>query len=153
MDRKQNYTVEFFEMGLDDRNYEGVPDKPSVPMRTLRTIYNWLKRRHGETIVDFLKIDIEHTEWTVLAEILQSDMMDRVRQLAVEIHLMPDDTLREMRRKANVIRRLEKYGMVRFASLYNPLSYDKFTHFGVRGPTAFDVAFYNSKLVRNKPLE
>lgn len=153
--KPHNYSIEFYEMGLDDHNYEGFGKKPHVPMRTLKTLYNFLKQKHGERVIDYLKIDIDDSEWRVIPNIIKSGMLDKVRQLALEIHLKPNDTIDEIRKRAKIVRSLEEHGMVRFTSLLNQFSYEHFTALGpvFRGPTAFEIAYYNSRLVRDKDIE
>lgn len=110
------------------------------------TIYRQLG--HEGRIIDYLKIDIEHSEWVALPQILSSGMMDRVRQLAVEIHLPEQGELEEFRRRVAVLKSLEDYGLVRFDSKYNPWSLEWNVEVDYEGFMAYELAWWNSKLRR-----
>ena len=47
-------------------------------IRSLDSIYRQLGHFAQDRIIDYLKIDVEHSEWIALPQILQSRMMDRV---------------------------------------------------------------------------
>ncbi|XP_053390598.1 probable methyltransferase-like protein 24 [Mercenaria mercenaria] len=53
-------------------------------MKTLSTLKKLLN--HTERVIDILKIDIESGEWTALPEMLESGVLERVKQLSIEIH-------------------------------------------------------------------
>ena len=135
--------IHFFNLALDSRD---IGNKN----RTLATIYNKvLKAWHGEQTIDYLKMDVEFAEWHILTQIVESGMMDKVRQLAVEFHFSPDDSIELLRERVGILKLLEEYGLVRFNSRYNPWFYgpcfqqdDKLVSCG------FEIAWYNSKLRR-----
>lgn len=54
-------------------------------VRTLKSIKDMLGHHHK--LIDVLKIDIEGTEWAVLIDMFETDMIYGVRQLLVEWHL------------------------------------------------------------------
>lgn len=150
----QNHTrwkhVHFYRMGLDSRNYEGFKNWSEVPMRNLKTIYDWLKTNHGEVMIDYLKVDVDYAEWDALPEIIASGMMDKVRQMTVEVHMYTNDDLTKLREKAKVLRQVEKYGLVRFNSEPNMFSFSPFSELNDTKwiPGGYEIAFYNSKLLR-----
>lgn len=140
--------IHFYDWGLSDRN-EIRPNHWT--MKSLDSIYQSLQ--HQSRIIDYLKLDIETSEWSVLPQIVSSGMMDRVRQLGVEIHLIPDgrqSQLDDLRRRVKVLQSLEDYGLVRFDSKYNPWSLDWWEIDGSEwlGNNAYEIAWYNSKLAR-----
>ena len=139
--------IHFYQMALEDVDKDEWNKSKSIPSRTLSSIYNMLKPLHGgdSSIIDYLKIDVETTEWRVLPQIIESGMMDKVRQLAVEIHLDCDMSINVCRQQAGVLQALESYGMVRFDS--KPNIYSK----SVNNDSVFnsyDIAWYNNRLVR-----
>lgn len=146
--------IHFYDLGLSDRDetWNNVTQNKGLwNMRSLDSIYRKLLRHEGR-IIDYLKIDIENTEWIVLPQILNSGMMDRVRQLGVEIHFIPEEEsrLEDIRQRIKIIKSLEDYGLVRFESKYNPWSYSLNTidNFDWMGNNCYEIAWYNSRLSR-----
>ena len=147
--------IHFYNLGLGDRDETWHNDsKKNWTMKSLDSIYNNLLRHQGK-IIDYLKIDIEFSEFIALPQILASGMMDRVRQLGVEVHLDNmneiNSSLKKIRDRVNVIKSLEDYGLVRFDSLVNPWAYYSCVVDGVDWTeyTAYDLVWYNPKLARN----
>jgi hypothetical protein len=149
-DHNRTEAIHFYQMALGDVDRDGWNEEADVPSRTLSSIYNMLKPLHGgDFIIDYLKMDIEATEWRVLPQIIQSGMMDKVRQLAVEIHLDYDESLSVYRQQAGILRSLEDYGMVRFDSKRNMFTVVDFTQVGnLAAAVDYEIAWYNSKLLR-----
>jgi hypothetical protein len=79
-------------------------------------------------------------------------MMDLVRQLSVEIHLPEQGGIYEFHSRIKVIKALEDYGMVRFDSKYNPWSLEWNVAVDWEGFNAYEIVWFNSKLVRTKPM-
>ncbi|XP_042887755.1 uncharacterized protein LOC122263412 [Penaeus japonicus] len=75
--QKQNFTIEF-------------DDKPSEDIVAEFTTYEDIKKRlgHQKRDVHYLKIDIENVEWGVLPQLVREGHLDRVSQLAIEVHTM-----------------------------------------------------------------
>ncbi|XP_046656729.1 uncharacterized protein LOC124349858 [Daphnia pulicaria] len=144
--------IHFYNLGLGDRDERWNKD-PNMnwTMRSLESIYYRLLKHEGRYI-DYLKMDIEHSEWIVLPQIISSGMMDLVRQLSVEIHLPEQGGIDEFHRRIKVIKALEDYGMVRFDSKYNPWSLEWNVAVDWEGYNAYEIVWFNSKLVRTKPM-
>lgn len=119
--------------------------------RTLASIYNTYKGRYEEHVIDYLKIDIEYDEWVAIPQIIESGMLDKVRQLGVEFHLPIEDTLSRMRDRVRTIRSLENNGMIRFDSKLNPWYHGTFKHLGISGPRGYEIAWYNKKFLTLAP--
>ena len=103
-----------------------------------------LKQRHGNVSIDYLKMDAEFAEWDVIPQILQSGMLDKVKQLGLEIHFGDID---EFQRYARVIKSIEDYGMVRFNSKVNLMA-PKIKHPDLEDLefySAYELAWYNSR--------
>jgi hypothetical protein len=150
-DHNRTEAIHFYQMALGDVDRDGWNEEADVPSRTLSSIYNMLKPLHGgDFIIDYLKMDIEATEWRVLPQIIQSGMMDKVRQLAVEIHLDYDESLSVYRQQAGILRSLEDYGMVRFDSKRNMFTVVDFTRVpgNLAAAVDYEIAWYNGKLLR-----
>ena len=114
---------------------------------SLSSIYNDLTARHGNKIIDYLKIDVEFAEWTALPQIIESGMLSKVRQLGLEIHLPVKESIEKNLGYVKIIRSIEKMGFVRFDSKYNPWSVTNFTELRlISAPFAYEIAWYNDKL-------
>jgi hypothetical protein len=138
--------VHFYNWGLSDRDEVTVDKKWTL--RSLSSIYNNLTARHGEKIIDYLKIDVDFDEWIALPQMIKSGMLSKVRQLGLEIHLSESETIDKNREYVKILRTIEKMGFVRFDSKYNPWSITNLTHLGlISVPFAFELVWYNDKLL------
>lgn len=111
---KHSKDVNFYNLGIADKDDGG-------NFKTLSSIYSMLKLHHGNAIIDYLKIDIEYNEWTVIPNIIQSGMLSKVRQLGIEFHLYaPATEINWFYDSVKIVKSIEDAGMVRFDSKYNP---------------------------------
>ncbi|XP_055901702.1 uncharacterized protein LOC106054906 [Biomphalaria glabrata] len=55
-------------------------------MRTLQTLMKELG--HEEKVIDVLKLDIEGYEWTVIDNLIETNVIKNIRQFVMEIHLV-----------------------------------------------------------------
>ena len=140
-DYNRTSMAHFYRIGLADRNH--IDPVKHWKMRTLKTIYSDLLNHTGR-IIDYLKIDIETSEWTVLPEILASGMFSKVRQLAIEFHWPGDEgSLETYRSLTATVKALEDAGMVRFDSKPNPWCPAWATALDdYEGPVCFEIAWY-----------
>lgn len=142
-------TIYYFHYGLGSKDEVRVTN--GWHLMSLSDLYRKLERHHGHgRIIDYLKIDIESDEWIALPQILQSGMMDRVRQLAVEVHLPLNGTIEEIQRCIDILRSIENYGMVRFDSKANVFSEDWIEALNMESYWAYELAWYNSRLRRKR---
>lgn len=133
--------IHFYKLALEDFD-QGNED------RKLSTIYEMLKPRHGDVVIDYLKIDIEHDEWFVIPQIIQSGMLSKVRQLVMEIHLdTHEKRLDSYRRFVATVKSLEDEGMVRFDSKYSPWCPAYIPALNLTSYICFQIAWYNSHFV------
>lgn len=144
-DHDHTPSIHFFNLGLTGRD---TTTNQGWHLRSLSSIYQMLKSRHGHKVIDYLKIDIEFGEWSAIPQIIQSGMMDKVRQLAIEIHLIHQENLEQMRDRIRVVRSIEEHGMIRFDSKLNPWSMVQFAELdNSTQPFAYEIAWYNSKFL------
>jgi hypothetical protein len=136
--------VHFYNWGLGDR--DEFDHNLNWTFRCLSSIYDELSYRHDRKIIDYLKLDIEFSEWIALPEIIESGMLSNVRQLGMEIHLDTNISLKQHVYWAKLLRTIEKMGMVRFDSEYNPWFVGNFTRFPLAGSLGYEIAWYNSNL-------
>ena len=141
--KHHNYSqhIHFYSWGL---SYQDERLQNGWEMRSLSSIYNALGHN---TVIDYLKIDIELGEWKVLPNIIKSGMLSKVRQLGIEFHLPNYETVEEYRSRVQILRSLEIMGMVRFDSKYNPWKMTNFTKLDIWGSSCYEIAWYNSNLL------
>ncbi|XP_032793512.1 methyltransferase-like protein 24 isoform X6 [Daphnia magna] len=137
--------VHFYNWGLGDRDEHDY--RFNWTIRSLSSIYETLSPLHGYKIIDYLKIDIEYSEWITLPNIIASGMLSKIRQMGMEIHLDGQDSLEQHREWAKLLRSIEKMGMIRFDSEYNPWFVGNFTQFSLMGSLGYEIAWYNSHLL------
>ena len=139
--------ITFFPIGLGHRDEK--QSSSGWQLYTLRSIHQMMRAQYGVgAVIDYLKIDIEHSEWLVLPQILESGVLNLVRQLAVEVHIKSDSTLDDQRQFAGILQQLERQGgMVRFDSKYNLWSRAYFTEFDAWAFMAYEIAWYNSRFL------
>jgi hypothetical protein len=139
--------ITFYNWGLSNKDEEGEGNWPGM-MRSLSSIYGTISLMHhqNKTIIDYLKMDIEYVEWEILPCIIQSGILSKVRQLGIEFHLPENESMEKYRQRAKTLRLLEKTGMVRFDSKYNPWFVKEIPELQQRGSRGYEIAWYNSNL-------
>jgi hypothetical protein len=142
--------IHFYNWGLSDRDEIEIRDNVKWRMYSLSSVYDRLSARHGPNkIIDYLKMDIEGSEWKVLPDIIKTGMLSKVRQLGIEIHFQ-DYTLDKFLELSRLVRSIESPGMVRFDSKVNPWFISNFTHLQLwRQSAGYEIAWYNSKLFQS----
>lgn len=138
-DHQNGTNIHFYNFGIKD------PNSKNLETKSLEVIYNQLLH-HQERIIDYLKLNIVNSKWSILPEMISSGMMDRVRQLGLEIHLPRGEGLEGLRRRVSIIKSLEDYGLVRFYSKYNLASLRKNNMVDWEGFHVYEIAWYNSNI-------
>lgn len=136
--------IHFYKLGLSSRDSTS---ENGWRFNTLASLYHMLKDKHGDRVIDYLKLDIEYDEWIAIPQIIQSGMMKKIRQLAIEIHLPVEDSINRLRNRVSIIRSIEESGMVRFDSKLNPWYHGTFKLLGISGPRGYEIAWYNSRFL------
>ena len=70
-----------------------------------------------QKVVDYLKMDIERSEWDSLPSMMADGILNKVKQFGVEIHL---GSVTGLRSRLNLLQRLEKIGFRKWYSHKNP---------------------------------
>ncbi|CAG5126489.1 unnamed protein product [Candidula unifasciata] len=91
----------FHNMGIGSYNTDSfvprhdiyVKDRQTWKVRTVKTIMKELG--HQNRVIDVFKMDVETTEWTVIDNMLETDVFKFIRQFDVEYHLFNDYPLLE----------------------------------------------------------
>jgi hypothetical protein len=144
--------IHFYNLGIADRDY--VNHLNGWTMKALDSIYRMLIPRHGAKVIDYLKIDIDWSEWDVLKQIInKSQMLGKIRQLTIEFHLPNrisasndnDDekimTIQDYRSLAGLVKSIEKQ-MVRFESRPSPWCVRRIKNLHYYGPICFEISFH-----------
>ena len=137
--------IHFFNMGLSDRD-DDKDEGNGWKTRTLKSVYEMLVPKHGRVPIDYVKMDIEMSEWPVIPNLIETGMLEHVKQLAVELHFHYGDiSVMYMRSCMSIVRNLEKHGMIRFAS--RPNYYMNGPVMGKKQHTIFELVWMNSKFM------
>ena len=142
--------IQFYNLGLGPANYV---DSNNWKLMTLDSIYRMLVPRHGETVIDYLKIDIEWDEWDALAQIIKEGTLSKVRQLTVEFHLPIENhstdgqdshPSEDYRALVGIVKTIEDR-MIRFESRINPWCTNTIKSLNnYHGSTCFELSFYQT---------
>lgn len=117
----------------DERNERGWR---IMRLKSIRRMLNQTK-----VIIDYLKMDIEGAEWSVLDQWLKDGDLSYVKQLSMEIHLESPETIPI---KYELLKKLETSGFVRFFARENPYAKDSYLEkYNVSGPSCLELAWYN----------
>ena len=73
--------IHFYKIGLGPKN---TTNDKGWKIMNLESIRNMLG--HNNRIIDYLKIDIETAEWSVLPQIMETGQLDSVKHMVLEIH-------------------------------------------------------------------
>ena len=142
MKRIYDQTRTFFQMGISDTDTDHGAN--GWKMRTLESMHKMLESKMGEDgIIDYLKIDVESSEWKALPQIMKSGMFDKVKQIGVEFHFYNSTSLTHFRDGVRIIKSLEDYGMVRFTSRVNIFMAGKVNILGRNDYVGYEIAWYN----------
>jgi hypothetical protein len=160
-DHNRTEKIHFYNVGLSGE--DGLHPSKGWNMKTASSIYEMLSNTgHGSsTLIDVLKMDIEFSEWEAIPQMLQSSFLtDKVKQLAVEIHFKPDDSLANFRRHVRILQDLEAMEgpaersgkFIRFSSRPNPWCLRPISILGGKSDyLGMELAWYNSKYFFNGP--
>jgi len=135
-EHKRGEHISFYKIGLDGRNYV---NEKNWNMLTLSSILQ--KFGESNSTIDYLKIDIENSEWASIDSMISTGILSRVRQLALEIHVhsrLPKDLYSSYLR----LKALEDAGMRRWYCSRNYFKLKK-TKNGFR-TCCFEIVYVNT---------
>lgn len=147
-DHQHSARIQFYQLGLSGENYQ----KGSWKMRTLSSIYEMLQSKHGQRIIDYLKIDIEWSEWETFPQLFESGILSKVKQLAMDVHLNEEATAQTFLRQYQMLRTLEEvFGFYKFSSRPNHwFGYEKyFPALGRHESIGFEMSWFNSNFLNH----
>jgi len=86
---------------------------------TLKTLESFMTHfQESNAIIDYLKFDIESSDFPALESMLSSGVLSRVRQMGLEVHIGGGDT-RSLLGYYNLLKQLEDQGMLRWYFMMN----------------------------------
>ncbi|XP_059152308.1 uncharacterized protein LOC131938318 [Physella acuta] len=147
-DHKRGRNNTFHNLGLSNTNTDAflprrdgyVQDNQVWRIRTLKAIKQMLG--HDQRVIDVLKIDVEGHEWTVIDNLIETDMFRYVRQFLLEFHLFSDWPLKQdYVNLYKIYTRLREMGFREFSVGPHPktLTLD---HFNNQGDSEFVNVFF-----------
>ncbi|XP_071103014.1 probable methyltransferase-like protein 24 [Haliotis cracherodii] len=104
-DHQRGKLINFHNLGLADINGNG---KSSWPMKTLPVIRQ--DNGHAEKDIDYVKIDIEDSEWGALRYAFKTDALKGIKQLSLEFHIFGKEEVSRYIARLNVLRELYNQG-------------------------------------------
>lgn len=152
-DYKYSDNIYFHNIGIDHEN--GISIMGNWQLKTFNSILKKLK--HEDRYIDYMKLDVEFSEWPALFEMLKTGSIHKIRQLAVEfhtpemdIHTKPNnkcawtkaDTLKFMYR---IILEIKNVGFSVFHSRTNYRTSFKSDITGRERYCCYDIHFVNTK--------
>ncbi|XP_071083168.1 probable methyltransferase-like protein 24 [Haliotis cracherodii] len=132
--------VRFLNVGIDREN---TVNGQHWEMHTLGRVKAMLN--HQEKIIDVLKMDVEHSEWRSLPEMVVSRNLSSVRQLLVEYHGMCTDR-NECIQMLKVLKDVHDLGFRKFYVHKNPVCQIKSSLFPVVRTQCYEVHYINTNL-------
>ncbi|XP_013418144.1 methyltransferase-like protein 24 [Lingula anatina] len=99
-DFNRSANIHFHNLGLGGKNWTNAK---KWKMYTLGSIVRLLG--HKDRTLDYLKIDIEKSEWSSLEAMYQEGVLAQVKQLGIEFHDVPSN-----RKRVSIINRLYELG-------------------------------------------
>ena len=97
-----------------------------------------------QKLIDYLKFDIELSEWPAIEEMYESGVLHRVRQMGLEIHVEQLNTA-GLHGYYQTLGLLEKAGMRRWSWAMNYYNLRKSTN-GVRS-CCYEMVYINSRFM------
>jgi len=140
-EHKRGQHISFYKIGLDGKNYVNMRN---WNMMTLGSILD--KFGESNQTIDYLKIDIEGSEWESIDSIVASGLLSRVRQLALEIHVHSRTTA-QMYSSYLRLKALEDVGMRKWYCSQNYYNLRR-TRIGFR-TCCYELIYINTKFLPN----
>ena len=100
-----------------------------------------------QTIIDYLKIDIEGYEWKSLESMLETDILKKqVKQLGIEIHLMHGVTNMRFYRRWKIMKQLEDIGFRRWYVHFN--HFGAYSFYGAMRTCCYEMVYINTAFLK-----
>ncbi|XP_060073318.1 uncharacterized protein LOC132553123 [Ylistrum balloti] len=122
-DQRRSKLQWFHNLGLSDKNSTITRKNIKWKMMDLKSIRTSLG--HNDRQIDILKMDIEGSEWLAVPNILETGILNHVKQLYLEIHVSVNNRrARDWIPKLDLLRQLHDVGFRLFWSHPNQVHYN-----------------------------
>lgn len=98
-----------------------------------------------QATIDYLKIDVERSEWASLSQMLTDGVLSKVKQLGIEVHLVGTDS-KSLLYMYDILMRLEDQGFRRWHSNLN-LFQVKLSKHGFRS-SCYEMVYINANFLQ-----
>lgn len=152
-DHLRGQNIHFYRIGIAGKTEVNARGWNMSTVEDLMTKFN-----ESKAIIDYLKMDVEFDEWKALQNMLTSNVLRQVKQLAVEIHLfMPTDVpinetpnIRKLLEFSAILEQLEEQGFRRWHWIMNqyPTSVYKVSN-GLRS-CCYELIYINANFLEKK---
>ena len=105
-----------------------------------------------QATIDVLKMDIEHSEWPAMMDILAKGELSHVRQLLMEYHLF-NSGAQDIRERMPILKQIEDLGFRRFYTHLNPMCGPLNNAYPVMRTTCYETYYVNTRFARTAPAE
>ena len=107
-----------------------------------------------QSVLDYLKIDIEYWEWESLERALKDGALKNVKQLGIEFHrdefYKKTTSLENYIRFTNIFRGLRENGFLKWVTHLNPQSFVIQSAYSKRPISCcYELVYLNSKFISN----
>jgi len=134
---RRSANVWFYKIGIggkDEVNHK------NWPLKTLKSLLNMFNET--DRTIDYLKMDVEGSEWATIVNIHKSGVLSKVRQFALEIHVGVKAKAAQLHNFYKTLRLLEDAGMRRWYYAMNYYGLGK-TDNGWRS-CCYEMAYINT---------
>lgn len=114
-EHRRGDNILFYRIGI------GSEDKTPPNGWKIRTLSTLVKEFNDTGVIDYLKMDVETSEWTILESMYQSGILSKVKQLGFEVHIMSKSstTANVFFQHWKTLKRLESFGFRRWYWHFN----------------------------------
>ncbi|XP_074661220.1 putative methyltransferase-like protein 24 isoform X2 [Tubulanus polymorphus] len=147
-DHKRGKNINFHKVGISNEDSRQV----SWIMRKVSSLIHGLG--HQNRIIDYMKMDVEYSEWKAMEKMLEEDVFKNIRQFAVEIHLPSLDILgyghvryEPLKRLTRILRSVKHAGFEVYHNHANPMGLSFNKVLGVKKTCCDEVYYINKRFL------
>lgn len=135
----------FYSLGLAGRNRVNEEGWELKTMGTLLADF-----QEDKKIIDYLKFDIEGSEWESLEQMLVEKVLHRVKQLGFEVHFAKNSSPEELTTKWRILQKLHQLGFRRWHFHENAVGRFRSERANNRLSTWFEMVYVNTAFLDKK---
>ena len=103
-----------------------------------------------QTIIDYLKFDVDNSEWSAIEAMYQENSLKNVKQIGLEIHFFHSDRNKDKQvwiKYFNTIKLIEKMGFLKWRTDENVFVYIKSPISGIQRTLCYEMVYVNSRFI------